>query len=62
MMDSDACTTGLKRHTVAVVPHSPAWAGLFEREATAICRAGGDLIADVQHVGSTAVPDLPAGS
>jgi GrpB-like predicted nucleotidyltransferase (UPF0157 family) len=51
---------GLKRHTVRVFQHNPAWIDL----ATAACcqarDAGGDLIADVQHVGSTSVPGLPA--
>ena len=51
---------GLRRHTVQVVEHDPEWASLFEEEAAAICRAGGPLVLDVQHVGSTAVPGLPA--
>jgi GrpB-like predicted nucleotidyltransferase (UPF0157 family) len=51
---------GLRRHTVRVVEHDPEWASLFEEEAATICRAGGPLVLDVQHVGSTAVPGLPA--
>lgn len=52
--------TGLKRHTVRIAEHDPAWACLFGRQSQAIRHAGGDLILDVQHVGSTAVPGLPA--
>jgi GrpB-like predicted nucleotidyltransferase (UPF0157 family) len=51
---------GLKRHTVQVVEHDPAWAMLFESEAQAIRQHGGSLVLDVQHVGSTAVSGLPA--
>jgi GrpB-like predicted nucleotidyltransferase (UPF0157 family) len=51
---------GLRRNTVRIVDHHPDWMAL----ATEACRwvrlAGDDLILDVQHVGSTSVPDLPA--
>jgi GrpB-like predicted nucleotidyltransferase (UPF0157 family) len=51
---------GLRRHTVRVVEHDPEWASRFEEEAATIRRVGGPLVLDVQHVGSTAVPGLPA--
>ena len=51
---------GLRRHTVRLVEHEPGWAALFASEATAIRRLLGDIIVDVQHVGSTAVPGLVA--
>jgi GrpB-like predicted nucleotidyltransferase (UPF0157 family) len=51
---------GLKRHTVQVVEHQPEWSVLFKVEADALSRLIGDLVVDIQHVGSTAVPDLPA--
>ena len=51
---------GLKRHTVKVVDYDPGWASRYEAEADAVRRAVGDLIVDVQHVGSTAVQDLCA--
>ena len=51
---------GLRRHTLQIVEHDPAWRSLFEAESRVIRDAAGDLIHDVQHVGSTAVPDLPA--
>ncbi|MEI8063824.1 MAG: GNAT family N-acetyltransferase [Verrucomicrobiota bacterium] len=51
---------GLKRQTVQVVAHDPSWATLAAAACHEMQRAGGDLLADVQHVGSTAVPGLPA--
>lgn len=51
---------GLKRHTVQVVEHRPEWSALFAAEARALRLAAGELAADIQHVGSTAVPGLPA--
>lgn len=51
---------GLKRHTVLVVDHDQGWSALFAAERATLRRALGDLVLDIQHVGSTAVPDLPA--
>lgn len=51
---------GLKRKTVRVVDHDPGWAALAAEACTAVRQAAGDLILDIQHVGSTAVPGLPA--
>jgi GrpB-like predicted nucleotidyltransferase (UPF0157 family) len=51
---------GLKRHTVKVVDHDPEWFGLGVEACQAVRKACHELLADVQHVGSTAVPDLPA--
>ena len=51
---------GLKRDTVRVVDHDPGWAVLGAEACLQVKQAGDNLIADVQHVGSTAVPDLPA--
>jgi GrpB-like predicted nucleotidyltransferase (UPF0157 family) len=51
---------GLRRRTVQVVGHDPRWAALAAdacREAWRVC---GNLLADLQHIGSTSVPDLPA--
>jgi GrpB-like predicted nucleotidyltransferase (UPF0157 family) len=53
---------GLKRHTVRVVKHRPEWAILFMREAEMLRVSIGDIVADIQHVGSTAVPGLTAKS
>lgn len=51
---------GLKRDSVRVVEHDPAWAGLAADACRQVREAAGSLVLDVQHVGSTAVPDLPA--
>jgi GrpB-like predicted nucleotidyltransferase (UPF0157 family) len=51
---------GLKRHTVQVVEHHPSWATLAADACQEARRVCGHLLADLQHVGSTAVPDLPA--
>ena len=51
---------GLRRHTVRLVEHEPGWAALFASEASVIRRRVGDIIVDVQHVGSTAVAELLA--
>jgi GrpB-like predicted nucleotidyltransferase (UPF0157 family) len=51
---------GLRRHTVQVVEHRSEWAGLFGAEAETLRERIGDIVADIQHVGSTAVPGLPA--
>jgi len=51
---------GLQRHIVQLVAHHPGWAALAATACREIQRLAGDLIADLQHVGSTAVTDLPA--
>ena len=43
-----------------VVDHHPGWATLATDACQELRLAGGDLLVDVQHVGSTSVPDLPA--
>jgi len=51
---------GLKRDTVEVVAHDPTWTMLAFEACQAMRIACGELMVDLQHVGSTAVPDLPA--
>ncbi|CCK80781.1 conserved uncharacterized protein, UPF0157 [Desulfobacula toluolica Tol2] len=51
---------GLIRNTVRVVDHNSGWADLAAQACRRVLEVGADLIADVQHVGSTAVPGLPA--
>ena len=46
--------------TIFLAPYDPAWAGLFEREATRIRATLGDRVRLVAHVGSTSVPGLSA--
>mgnify|MGYP006295032635 CR=1 FL=1 len=51
---------GLLRGTVTLAEHRPCWKVLYEETADALRSAIGDLVEDIQHVGSTAVPGLPA--
>jgi GrpB-like predicted nucleotidyltransferase (UPF0157 family)/protein-L-isoaspartate O-methyltransferase len=51
---------GCERHLVRLMPHQPAWAELFQREAERLSAALGDRVVRIEHVGSTAVPGLDA--
>ena len=45
---------------ITIQPYDPSWPLRFEREAEAIRNALGALALRVDHIGSTAVPGLPA--
>jgi GrpB-like predicted nucleotidyltransferase (UPF0157 family) len=45
---------------VELVEHDPAWPGLYRAEEARIAAALGSVARRVEHVGSTAVPGLPA--
>jgi len=45
---------------VVVVPYDPTWPAKFEALRTALASALGDVAWAIHHVGSTAVPGLPA--
>jgi len=51
---------GLRRHTVRVVDHRPEWPTLAAGEIARLRGVLGELALDLQHVGSTAVAELPA--
>ena len=51
---------GLKRYTLEVVAHDAGWAALAVAACQAVRLAGGDWLAEVEHVGSSAVAGLPA--
>lgn len=51
---------GLKRGIVEIMPFNEQWKHLFNREKNVILKNIQDLIVDIQHVGSTAVPELEA--
>lgn len=44
----------------SIVEYDPVWPERFEREATAIRAVMDDEIVDLEHIGSTSVPGLPA--
>lgn len=45
---------------VAIADYDPAWPERFAREAAAIRAVMGDEIIELEHIGSTSVPGLPA--
>jgi GrpB-like predicted nucleotidyltransferase (UPF0157 family)/predicted kinase len=45
---------------VALVPYDPAWPQMFEEEQKNIEAALGDRVTEIHHIGSTAIPSLPA--
>ena len=51
---------GLKRHTVQVLNHHPEWLTMAEDSCWQIWSSCQKIVVDVQHVGSTSVPGLPA--
>lgn len=51
---------GLATNRVVLIPHNPAWAQLFQAEAAELQAAIGPYVLDIQHVGSTAIPGIPA--
>ena len=51
---------GLRRGTVRLDPHHPGWADRFSEVKAGLLEATGLPAERIEHVGSTAVPDLPA--
>lgn len=51
---------GLKTGIVQIVPYDPAWETLFAAERERIAAAIGSYVLAIEHVGSTAVPNLAA--
>ena len=51
---------GMREGEVRLAEHDPAWAGCFRRERLRLRRALGPRLLAIEHIGSTAVPDLPA--
>lgn len=46
--------------TLVVVPHDPAWKGMYRDEAGAIVAALGDGAIELHHIGSTSIPGILA--
>lgn len=51
---------GLQRGTIRIVTADPAWAIAFAEERQHLHATIGQLVRDIQHVGSTSVPGLDA--
>jgi GrpB-like predicted nucleotidyltransferase (UPF0157 family) len=45
---------------IQVVEYDPAWPLEFEAEAARIVQAAGDMVLRLHHIGSTAIPGIPA--
>lgn len=45
-------------YSVVLVDYDPQWPALYEKERELICKALGHRISAIEHVGSTAVPNL----
>jgi GrpB-like predicted nucleotidyltransferase (UPF0157 family) len=45
---------------IVVADYDPAWPAMFEQERARLSAALGPLVVAIEHVGSTAVPGLPA--
>jgi len=56
----DASGLGLTRGEVRLAPSDPAWQAAYEQVALKLRAALSELAIAVEHVGSTAVPGLPA--
>ncbi len=50
----------MARRKIEVVPHDPAWARLFEREARGLVKVFGPELVAIHHIGSTAIPGIRA--
>ena len=51
---------GVPNSKVRVVGHDPAWTEYFSKEAGMLRGQLGDCVVQIHHVGSTAIPGLPA--
>ena len=58
--DGGFTVIGLKRGIVHLAPYSKEWAALFEKEKILVQKTLGPVALDIQHVGSTAIPDMIA--
>lgn len=60
MNDTNQWGLGLRKGTVLLVDHNPAWDDAFAAEATRIRQALGPVVIDLQHFGSTSIPTIRA--
>ena len=60
MPGEDDAPLGLANDAVELRPHDDRWPKLFVAEANRLRRALGPVVLAVEHIGSTAIPDMPA--
>ena len=51
---------GLPKGKVRIVPYHSAWRQLFEKEKKKIDKTFGQRVEGIEHIGSTAIPGMPA--
>ena len=51
---------GLKRGTVTLIQHKEEWSKIFNKDKNIILQILRNSVADIQHVGSTAIPGISA--
>ena len=51
---------GIEKREIIIADYDPAWPAKFERHRSAIAAALGDAALGIEHIGSTAVPQLAA--
>ena len=51
---------GLKRDTVDIVPYASEWVLAFQAEAVLLRKALGQRTGAIEHIGSTAVAEMPS--
>jgi GrpB-like predicted nucleotidyltransferase (UPF0157 family) len=51
---------GLEKGIVRLVAYCPEWVDIFEEEKRLLINTIGNYIIDIQHIGSTAIPDIIA--
>ena len=51
---------GLSSNRVELHEHNAAWSCIFDEERTHLQNAVGETVLDIQHVGSTSIPAIPA--
>lgn len=51
---------GLASNRLVLQPHNSEWAQLFEEESARLRSTLKDFVLDIQHVGSTSIPGIPA--
>ncbi len=59
-MDEIELIGGVEKREIVVVAYDPQWPSRFDRERERIARALGSGALRIDHIGSTAVPGLPA--
>ncbi len=58
--DESVLIGGVEKREIIVAEYDPAWPALYEHHAAVIRDALGSMLLQIEHIGSTAVPELAA--